>query len=210
MPFIFLVGLATCAALQPLASAGATAHETGYSTIQHMSTAGRALKPTQVRGPLSPAMGSSTARVTIVVFSDYHCPYCRELSGNLEQVLTRYPTQVRIVYRHFATSAATEVLSQASLCASDQGKFPEYHRLVFATPAAGPQDISELADAAGLEPAAFQRCIDSARFAPRVRADIAEGERLNIQVTPTVFVNGVRKSGLLSVAQLGAMIESML
>ena len=78
----------------------------------------------KVPGPQSPAIGAHDAPITIVVFSDYYCPYCRTLSATLEQLLEKYPRQVRIVYRHFAMSNATQQLSQAALCASEQGAVP--------------------------------------------------------------------------------------
>jgi protein-disulfide isomerase len=151
-----------------------------------------------VRGPLSPAIGSDAAAVTIIVFSDYYCPFCRTLSGTLADLQKTYPEQVRIVYRHFATSDDGKMLSQAALCADEQESFAEYHRGIFLAGGTGQERISQFVAEATLDGVELARCIESGRYVQRVEDDIREGERLNVQVTPTLFVNGRRIAGAAS------------
>jgi protein-disulfide isomerase len=164
----------------------------------------------EVRGPMVPAIGSRDAAVTIVAFSDYYCPYCRTLSGTLEQLQEKYPNKVRVVYKNFATSDETKVLSQAALCADEQGRFAEYHRSIFFTRGVGPERIEQLASGLSLDAAELTRCVESGRYLRRVEDDIREGERLEIQVTPTVFVNGRRIAGAASLEALSARVEKAL
>lgn len=168
------------------------------------------LEAEEIRGPMTPATGPRDAAVTIVAFSDYYCPYCRTLTGTLEQLQEKFPDQVRVVYKHFATSEETKVLSQAALCAAEQGHFPEYHRRIFFTKDIGPQRIEQLAAELRLDAAELSRCVESGRYIRRVEDDIREGERLGIQVTPTLFVNGRRIAGAASFETLSAGVEKAL
>jgi protein-disulfide isomerase len=151
-----------------------------------------------VRGPLAPPIGPAAAAVTIIVFSDYYCPFCGTLANTLADLHKTYPEQVRIVYRHFATSEDGKVLSQAALCAAEQESFAEYHRGVFLTQGTGQERISQFVAEARLDGDELARCVESGRYVQRVEDDIREGERLNVQVTPTLFVNGRRIAGAAS------------
>jgi protein-disulfide isomerase len=219
--WLWVFGLSAAALCEASSTIGARDADAGLRLAQNMNPPVRHAPPSakaktapaqrvDVRGPLTPALGASQAKITIISFSDYYCPYCRTLSTNLEQVLDKYPDKVRVVYRHFATSVESAALAEAALCASEQGRFGEYHRLIFSTRGVHPDGIDQLAATAGLDQTKFRGCIDSSRFESRVRDDIAEGERLQIEVTPTLFINGMRKSGLVSVDELSEIIDQML
>jgi protein-disulfide isomerase len=177
---------------------------------RHPMPSEAALATEEIRGPLTPAIGPNSAAVTVVVFSDYHCPFCRTLSGTLEQLQTKYPEQVRVVYKHLATSDDTKVLSQAALCAAEQGRFAEYHHGIFFNRGVGPDRIGQLAADLGLDAAELSQCVESGRYIRRVEDDIREGERLGVQVTPTLFVNGRRIAGAASLETLSARVEKAL
>jgi protein-disulfide isomerase len=164
----------------------------------------------EIRGAAQPAIGKSGAPVTIVVFSDYRCPYCQESSRTLNRLLEKHPQDVRVIYRHFPTHPDSKALAQAALCAADQGRFAEYHNLLFGSASAQPNDPGALAKQLGLDLTAFSGCLNSASHAARIDADLKEGQRLGIQGTPTLFVNGVRLRGAQSYERLSAQIQAVL
>jgi protein-disulfide isomerase len=161
-----------------------------------------------IEGPLEPAIGAATAPVTIIVFSDYLCPYCRDLSRTLDTLLARDPNRLRVVYRAFPTQPRADTIAQAALCAQELGDFPNYHRLLFESPGAA-DELSALAQRAGLDQKAFDACLASGRHRERVAADVKEGQRLQIQGTPTLFVNGQRLRGAQPLARLSAQIAAL-
>lgn len=162
-----------------------------------------------IHGAKSPSIGNPRAPIQITVFSDYLCPYCRDLSHTLDQLLKRYPNDVQIIYRHFPVHAESGQWAQAALCADDQGKFPEYHALLFSSAAAKEGGYEMVAEQLGLEKKAFDECMKSQRHARRVQADTAEGNRLDIKGTPTLFINGMRMRGLQELNALTTQIESI-
>jgi protein-disulfide isomerase len=156
----------------------------------------------EVRGPQSPAIGRAEAPVTIVSFSDYLCPYCRDLSKNLTQLAADYPDQIRIIDRHFAMTPESTAMAQAALCASEQDRFAEYHQLLFTTRGVSTDSLDGFAQQLGLDERKFHACTSAERYADRIEGDIREGERLGIQVTPTWFINGRRVVGSASLDRL--------
>ena len=160
-----------------------------------------------INGPMTPAIGPSSAAVTVVVFSDYLCPYCKSLSHTLEDLRGRYPSDVRIVYRQFPIHPRADHLAEAALCAEEQGQFAAYHKLLFDRIAVSDDELAPLATEAGLDRSTFTACLGSERHRPRVEADLAEGKRLLIQGTPTLFVNGVRLEGNQTLDSLSARVE---
>lgn len=164
----------------------------------------------EIRGPLQPALGAPQGAVTLVVFSDYLCPYCRELSHTLKDILKRYPKDLRVVFRQFPIHPQADRFAQAALCADEQGHFASYHNLLFERSTLTTDDLSPLAQEGGLDRTAFDACLDSQRFATRVTDDLSEGKRLGIAGTPTLFLNGIRLEGNQSGATLSARIATAL
>lgn len=162
-----------------------------------------------VRGPQSPAIGSAHAPVTIVSFSDYQCPYCRELSTTLQRLQQEHPERIRVIYRHFAMTPESRAMAEATMCAADQGRFADYHQLVFGTPGVTVAALPGLAEQLGLNLEDFRECTTTNRYAKRIDADIREGERLGIQVTPTFFINGTRIVGSASPEKLRDRIAQL-
>jgi protein-disulfide isomerase len=163
----------------------------------------------EIRGAMTPAIGSATAPITLVVFSDYLCPYCRQLSHTLDALLARYPSQLRVVYRQFPIHPQAERLAEAALCAEDQGHFLAYHQLLFDRPSVSLDELAPLATQAGLDREAFTACLGSERNRPRIQDDLNEGRRLVIEGTPTLFLDGVRLQGSQSLEVLSARIDAL-
>lgn len=162
-----------------------------------------------VRGATEPVLGKADAPVEIIAFSDYRCPYCRELSHTLDQLLERYPEKVRVVYRHYPLHEDSEALAQGALCAADQGQFAAYHDAVFARNASG-KDVEAIAESLNLDLARFKTCVDAGDHRERIAADMQEGQRLGITGTPTLFVARQRLRGAQTLQRLSASVQDAL
>ena len=174
-------------------------------------------------GPELPTLGSPMAKVTIVKFSDFQCPSCRVGAQGLHPVLARYGDRVRFVYRNFPLDptcnrimksplhrAACE-LSRGSVCAQAQGKFKEYYEKTFEMqPSLEPGSALKIASDLGLDSAQFEKCLSDPATSDRVIKDIEEGIQLNIESTPTFFINGRRITGALPPQSWNELIEESL
>ncbi|HVO27520.1 MAG TPA: thioredoxin domain-containing protein [Candidatus Margulisiibacteriota bacterium] len=154
--------------------------------------------------------GSADAPVTIVEFSDFECGHCAAFHESLDAVLRRMGTSVRVEFRHFPLDNACNpkvaapvhpsacLAAVAAECAAEQGKFWQYHNLLFANQRElGRELLIQHATRLGMDVARFTECLSSAAAQARVRDDAAEGARLGIDSTPTVFINGRKIKGAL-------------
>lgn len=160
----------------------------------------------EIRGAHTPVLGKSNAPVAIVAFSDYQCPYCRDLAQTLDALLERFPEDIRVIYRHYPLGEPSERWSHAALCADDQQQFARYHQALFASNLKS-ADPTQIATTLGLDVATFDICMTQRRHKARITADQSEGQRLNIQGTPTLFVAGQRFRGAQTLEQLTLAVE---
>lgn len=152
----------------------------------------------------SPSTGPVAAPITIVEFSDFQCPSCRQLHDILKTVTADYP-QVRLVFKDFPLTeihpwAMTAAI--AARCAYQQTpeSFWKVYDSIFAnqqiiSPDNAWQKMQDLAAQAGLDPQAFRTCMSSPEPAQAIQSNLAEGQSLAITSTPTVFINGRRLVG---------------
>jgi len=146
-------------------------------------------------------MGSPTAAVTIIEFSDFQCPFCAQLHWALEDVRQSYPNDVRIVYRHYPITSAHPFAmpaAQAAVCAGAQGSFESMAGVLFRHQnELGQVPWSTFAGQAGVrDTAAFQRCFRDTATERRIHADLRLGNELGVRGTPTVIVAGRLISGM--------------
>lgn len=162
-----------------------------------------------------PTKGAENAKVTIVEFSDLQCPACRGMAPMVDDLVKKYPNDVKVIYRHFPLTTIHKNAQAAALggeAASSMGKFWAYHDLLFAE-----QDVwSELDDSAfsaKLEEYATKLAIDKTEFQKKmnsnevkdvVAADVSDGTRAGVDGTPTFYVNGQRVS---APQQLAGVVE---
>lgn len=147
---------------------------------------------------LGPGRGPASARVTVVEFADFQCPYCSKASETLKRVAAEFPADVRVVFKHFplANHPLAPKAAEASACADEQGKFWQYHDHLFANP----RELDETALKAhavtlGLDVKPFVDCLESGRMKSVVERDRKAGEAVGISGTPAFFVNGISLSG---------------
>ena len=161
-----------------------------------------------------PALGSASAPVTIVEFSDFQCPFCQRVAPTLKQVRDKYGDKVRIVWKDFPlTQIHPQAFKagEAAHCAGEQGKFWEYHDRLFANQQMlQVDDLKQHAGAVGLDAAKFAACLDTGKYGERVRDGVAQGTRLGVNSTPTIYINGRLLSGAQPFEQFAAIIDEEL
>ena len=159
----------------------------------------------------APVRGPAAAPVTIVEFSDFQCPYCKQVVPTLAQVLSRYGEKVKLVFRDFPIDSLhpqARKAAEAARCAHDQGKFWEFHDALFAgAPNASAEQLKTYAQQVGLDVPSFERCLGSRTHTAAVQKDVEEGTRLGVTGTPAFFVNGELLSGAQPLESFVRVIE---
>jgi protein-disulfide isomerase len=142
-----------------------------------------------------PAKGDRSAKVVVVEFTDYQCPFCgRHVREALPQIEAEYikTGKIRYVTREFPLEQLHPQAfkaSEAALCAGDQGKYWEMHDRLFANQRAlGPDQLAEHAQAIGANGPAFARCLEAGKKADKIRKDLAEGAKAGVSGTPAFFI----------------------
>ncbi len=179
--------------------------EAGYQVVLEAPQ-----QPKKMVSATGPSRGDASAKITIVEFADFQCPYCSKASEVVEKVRASYPGQVRVVYRHFPLTFHKDApkAAEASMCANQQGKFWQYHDALYARQEAlGVDDLKSAAFALGLDLKRFETCLDSGEMKSAVAADQQEGERLGVSGTPAFFVNGYMLSGAQPEEKFRRLIE---
>jgi len=161
-----------------------------------------------------PSLGPDDAPVTIVEFSDYQCPFCGRAEPVVKQVLAKYPDQVRLVYRHFPLDSIhpqARPAAIAAVCASEQGRFWEFHDKVFGSQRElSSERLAGFADELELDRESFDRCLESDAAAKTVADDLEAGQSAGTTGTPAFFVNGIMLSGARPLEDFVEVIESEL
>ncbi|MBC7976034.1 MAG: thioredoxin domain-containing protein, partial [Myxococcales bacterium] len=154
--------------------------------------------------------GPDGALITLVVWSDFQCPYCAKQAAALAQLHDRYKDDLRIVYRHLPMGFHRDagLAAEAAVAAAEQGKFWAFHDQVFAhfgrlTRA----DLEAFAQTAGLDLPAFRAALDQRRYRDAVEAEAAAGEAFGVTGTPTLFINGAPAVGMRDAAMLTPLID---
>lgn len=160
-----------------------------------------------------PIKGDKDAKVTIVEFSDFECPFCGKAEPTLKKILEKYQGKVKLVYRDFplAMHKNAQKAAEASQCANDQGKYWEYHEKLYANQKALTlADLKKYAADLGLNSAKFNECLDSDKYADEVKKDLADGESYGVDGTPAFFINGVKLVGAQPYEEFEKIIEAEL
>jgi len=146
-----------------------------------------------------PVRGPANAPVEIIEFSDFQCPFCGRVKPTLDRLRKQYAGRIKIVFRNFPlTSIHPQAYqaAEAAECARLQGKFWEYHDVLFANQRAlMPDDLKKHAADLGLDAGAFAACLDSGRAKARIDADLDAAQALGLTSTPAFFINGRFLSG---------------
>ena len=146
-------------------------------------------------------IGNKNAPVTIVEFFDFLCPYCKDVSDVLDEVVRDNPDKVRLIYANYPMDITCNsfirrkmhkgacLLAKGAICASEQNKFGTYHKLAFNIDKQ-PTSIKQLALKANLNTDKFQNCLQSVLTENVLHFQITEAMKLDLPGTPVIYING--------------------
>lgn len=186
-----------------------------------------------------PVQGEANAKVTVIEFADFQCPFCAAVSGlqpnsslvqSLKQkdpswapfipgIMDDYVKtgKAKFAYRHYAFLGQESIwAAQASECANEQDKFWEYHDYLFTHQGAensgafAKDKLVGFATSLGLNTDQFKKCLDSDKYLEKVKSDTEDGQKAGVDGTPATFVNGKLISGAQSYSAFKAAIDSQL
>ena len=179
------------------AAAGTTGNvlgNTGNDLPQYPTTT---LGPVQIDTAGAVPRGDQTAKVSLVIFEDFQCPFCERFTSDaLVKIEKDYVNKgkVKLFFKHFPLTQIhpyAQKASEAAACAQDQAKFWEYHDILFKNQEKlGVDDLKKYAADLGLDTATFNSCLDSGVKKNLVDKDASDGDAAGVTGTPTIFVNG--------------------
>ena len=166
----------------------------------------------QIEMKESPVRGRADAGVVVVEYADYECPYCQKAQLALDQMEAEYKGKIAFVYKDMPlpNHAHAQKAAEAAQCAGVQGKYWEYHDLLFKSKELDVAQLKEHARALQMDTASFDKCLDSGEKAEGVRGGYTEGVSLGLEGTPGFFINGRLFNGILTRDQLHLVIEDEL
>ena len=234
-PGIFVAGYFTNAAVDDDGGGGG-----GAAIANPTGTAVAAATPTppvvvdNVSADDDPSWGPTDAKVTVVEFSDFQCPFCsRFFTQTYPQIKQQYADKIRFVFRDFPLSSIhpwAEKGAEAAGCAYDQGKFWEYHDAIFQNQSTITQTYQTAAQASGeaaalaatidgfkstattlgLDAATFGQCLDSGKYSQEIQKDYQDGISYGVEGTPAFYVNGLAISGAQPLSVFQSAIDAAL
>ncbi|MBU0648932.1 DsbA family protein [Patescibacteria group bacterium] len=159
--------------------------------------------------------GPENAKVTLIEYSDFECPYCANHYDTSKQILENFGDDVRLIFRHFPLSfhPNAQGAALASECAAEQGKFWEMYDKIFAANKSGTMSIAAWKQAAkdlGLDTTKFNDCLDTEKYADQITAQMQDALEAGVGGTPATFVNGYMVSGALPYESFAQIIEAEL
>ncbi|HEV1286103.1 MAG TPA: thioredoxin domain-containing protein [Bryobacteraceae bacterium] len=166
----------------------------------------------------APSLGPANAPVTVVVFSDFQCPLCRaEAEVIHKEITTAFPDQVRVYFRDFPLESLHNWARQAAVAGRcvyklNPAAFWDYHDWIYENQTYIGLDninskLQEFATAKGLDSMQFSRCLESKSTEPEVNASLVVGQSLQLNATPTLFVNGRKLEGAVPWETLQVLIK---
>jgi predicted DsbA family dithiol-disulfide isomerase len=167
---------------------------------------------TELDDGVSPVRGAANPVVTIVEFSDFECPFCKQVQSVLKQLVETYGREVRLVFKHLPLEGHRNSLpaARAAYCAAEQDRFWQFHDALFAAGNLSPPGFEQIAADLGLGLPRFHECVASERSRAAVVKDIEAAGRLRIDSTPSFVVNGKVIKGALSFAGFQKIVEQEL
>ena len=156
--------------------------------------------------------GDRKAPVVLVEFADYECPYCQKVNPKIQQLKKDFGDSLTVIYKDFPLPMhhSSEKAAEASRCAGEQGKFWEYHDVLFYSKQLEPDELKEHARVLKLDADRFDSCLDNGTQADAVKKDLEEAKSLGLTGTPSFFVNGHFFSGVVDYDVLKDIINQQL
>jgi protein-disulfide isomerase len=173
------------------------------------------LEPLRVPVELAntPLRGPADAPVTVVEFSDFQCPFCKQIQPVVQELRKRYARQVNWRFKDLpliSIHPAAQSAAEAARCAGDQGKFWEYRDALFQAERISVDMHKGVAESLGIDSEPFLACLQSQKYRDAVQADSKEAQELGIGGTPTFVINGIVLSGAQPLEEFTRVIDSEL
>ena len=184
-----------------------------------MDASPKAHRPKLLEAPINiavdgaPVKGPADARITLVEFSDFECPYCSAAEKQVDIVMAAYPKDVKLIYKQFPLSMHphAQMAAEASLAARDQGKFWEMYDVLFKNYRRLSNDnILIWAKEIGLNMDKFKTDLVSGKYKAVVAKDLADGEAAGVYGTPAFYINGKQYNGEVTLAALKPILAAEL
>jgi protein-disulfide isomerase len=159
----------------------------------------------------SPLAGPKEAKIVLIEFSDFECPYCSKAAAEVKTLMTAYPGNVRLIYKQFPLSMHphAKLAAIASLAAADQGKFWQMHDALFANyRKLTRENILALAQGAGLDMTRFTADLGSSKYDAVIAKDMQDGEDAGVMGTPAFFINGKLYNGPMDVTSVKPILDA--
>lgn len=207
--------LATAVAMEFKAGKTPAAAKTVLANAAYIAKLQDALEkaPVALQIAGAPSRGPATARLTIVEFSDFQCPFCKTGAEALNAIAKAYPKNVRVVFKQFPLESHSQAAfaAEASLAAHAQGKFWEMHDRIFANPRALTEaNFVAWAKEFGMDVARFTSELSSHKYQVVVQAETKQGLDAGVEGTPTVFLNGRPYRGAVTFEDLKPAVDAAL
>lgn len=163
----------------------------------------------------APFKGAADAKVTIVEYSDFQCPFCSKAAATVAEIEKKYGNKVKVAFKNYPLPfhSQAKIAANAALCANDQGSkfFWKMHDAMFADQAKLDKDnLIASAKKIGLKEAEFTNCLEAEKHKNAIENDVAEGQKLGLKSTPTFFVNGKLVSGAQPIEIFSEVIDEEL
>lgn len=161
----------------------------------------------------APVRGPEDARITLVEFSDFECPYCSAAMKEVEQIMAAYPKDIKLVYKQFPLDMHphARMAAEASLAARDQGKFWEMYAILFKNFRRLSHDnILVFAKDIGLDLDKFRADLASGKYKAIIDKDIKDGDAAGVYGTPAFYINGKQYNGEVTLAALKPIFQAEL
>ena len=160
-----------------------------------------------------PFVGPENAEIVFLEFGCYTCPFTKQFNLQvMNQLIDEYSDRVKFVYRSvpITQNIGSELAAQAGKCAFEQGDFFEYSNYVFETNTYTRDNLVGFAREMNFNIAEFEECLDSQKYRDEVREDIRAARRAGVTITPTVFINDVRITGVHDISLYRRVLNDML
>lgn len=167
-----------------------------------------------------PFLGNKEAKVTIVEYADFQCPFCKKFHDTIFKNLQKDfidSNKIKFVYQDFPFLGEESFLAaEAAACAKDQGKYWEFHNRIYEVQAGEnvgtyiPENLKKLAAGLGLNAEQFNQCLDSHKTKSLVETSYDSAVGYGVEATPTIFINGKKLEGLPKYPTVKKLIEEEL
>jgi protein-disulfide isomerase len=197
---IIFIAMIIIAAL--IAVFGATAKKPAVSTIKQFTVPER---------NNDYSFGTSTPKITIIEFSDFDCPYCRQEYTAVREIGYKFQNSVKIIFKDFPLHDNSLDLAMAGRCAGEQGFFWPMHDKLFSLQGQFPtSSLPDIAVFVGANKTKFIQCFNSHKYLSDIKNDYLDGKNLGVTGTPTFFFNGYMMAGEIPEDKLEEIIQQFL